>query len=114
MLRGNVGQPLQVVPLCQEAAEPLHGLVVAGAGAVAARPVVPVQSVQLVDQVQIILRHTAVLSVKKGRSSPNGAVWLFPAIFRDFSWPNSASGAVKVLIQLCFPDWGPPDQQACL
>lgn len=62
VLGGDVGQALQAVTVCQEAAEPLHGLVVPGAGLVAPLAVVAVEAVQLGEKIFILLRHSIVLS----------------------------------------------------
>ena len=50
MLAGDVGQLLKVIAVCEEPAEPLHGLVITLPGLVALLPVVPGQLVQLGDE----------------------------------------------------------------
>ena len=50
MLAGDVGQLLKVIAVCEEPAEPLHGLVVTLSGLIAALPVVPLQLIQLVQE----------------------------------------------------------------
>ena len=57
VLGGDVGQALQAVTVGQKAAKPLHGFVVARPCPVAALAVVPVQAVELGDQVLVLLCH---------------------------------------------------------
>ena len=106
MLRRNVRQPLQAIDLRQEAAEPLHGFIVPGPRLIAALAVMTVELVHLEHEIKVMIRHKYILSFFiKGRTSPIGTIWPFPAFLRRTSQAETAPMSIGPFRTAGFIGW---------